>query len=271
MLKSKDHYSGRYDPSHSFYRKYLTAAPSASPQHATIHPSPSSNTTSANFLALPLDVTSKQSIDAAFDAALKKFSRVDVIVNNAGDGLAGCFEELSDEQIRQQMEVNYFGLIDVTIQTMREQTPSGGLIQQVTSIGAKGACRRSASTACPSGRSKGLRRRSARKSSRSGGSSSRASSPVDSGPIGAVARCTLPNGTRHMIVSMPRQNMKKRYGTQAGDPRKGARVMYEFAVMEDPPLRVVIGTDAYASIMEKIKQYEENYKKISNSTDVDDK
>jgi hypothetical protein len=63
-------------------------------------------------------------------------------------------------------------------------------------------------------------------------------------------------------------------GTQAGDPRKGARVAYEFAVMEGPPLRVVIGTDAYASIMEKIKQYEENYKKfekISNSTDVDDK
>jgi NAD(P)-dependent dehydrogenase (short-subunit alcohol dehydrogenase family) len=118
-----------------------------------------SNTTSANFLALPLDVTSKQSIDAAFDAALNKLSRVDVIVNHAGYGLVGCFEELSDEQIRQQMEVNYFGLIDVTckvMQTMREQTPSGGLIPQVTSIGAKGACRRSVSTARPSRRSRGF-------------------------------------------------------------------------------------------------------------------
>jgi NADP-dependent 3-hydroxy acid dehydrogenase YdfG len=52
-----------------------------------------SNTTSANFLALPLDVTSKQSIDAA----LKKFSRVDVIANHAGYDLADCFKKLSDE------------------------------------------------------------------------------------------------------------------------------------------------------------------------------
>ena len=48
--------------------------------------------------------------------------------------------------------------------------------------------------------------------------------------------------------------------------------MYELAVMKDPPLRVVIGTDAYKAIMAKIESYGENYKKyeeISNSTDVD--
>ena len=66
--------------------------------------------------------------------------------------------------------------------------------------------------------------------------------------------------------------MGQRNGTQAGDPIKGAKAMYELAVMKDPPLRVVIGTDAYKAIMAKIEAYEENYKKyekISNSTDVE--
>ena len=96
-------------------------------------------TTSDNYLALRLDVTDKSSIKAAFDATLDKFGRVDVVVNNAGYGLAGCFEEYTDEQIRQQMEINFFGLLDVTreaMQVMRDrQQPQGGLIQQVTSIG----------------------------------------------------------------------------------------------------------------------------------------
>lgn len=69
-----------------------------------------------------------------------------------------------------------------------------------------------------------------------------------------------------------KSSMTKRNGTQAGDPKKGSQAMYELATMSDPPLRVVIGTDAYQGIMGKIKTYDENYKKyekLSNSTDVD--
>lgn len=92
-----------------------------------------------NFLAVDLDVTNKQSIDAAFDKALAQFKRVDVVVNNAGYGLSGAFETLSDQQLRTQMEVNLFGLLDVTrkaLEVMRDtNSPPGGLIQQVTSIG----------------------------------------------------------------------------------------------------------------------------------------
>ena len=94
--------------------------------------------TSDNFLAVDLDVTQQKSIHAAFEKAIKQFGRVDVVVNNAGYGLSGEFESLSDKQIRTQMEVNFFGLLDVTrvaLETMREQKPCGGLIQQVTSIG----------------------------------------------------------------------------------------------------------------------------------------
>jgi len=63
------------------------------------------NTTKDNFLALDLDVTEQKSIDNAFEKALSQFGRVDVVVNNAGYGLAGEFESLSEKQIRTQMEV----------------------------------------------------------------------------------------------------------------------------------------------------------------------
>lgn len=70
----------------------------------------------------------------------------------------------------------------------------------------------------------------------------------------------------------PKANAEKRHGTQAGDPAKGARAMYELAVMKDPPLRCVIGSDAYAVMETKLDTYGKNVKKfkeLSNSTDVE--
>lgn len=97
------------------------------------------NTSPQNFLAVDLDVTKRASIDNAFETALSLFKRIDVVVNNAGYGLSGPFETLSDRQARVQMDVNFFGLLDVTrkaLQVMREEnSPPGGLVQQVTSIG----------------------------------------------------------------------------------------------------------------------------------------
>lgn len=96
------------------------------------------NTKPENYLAVKLDVTVPEDIDSAFSAVLERFGRVDVVVNNAGYSLSGAFEELSDAQIKKQMDVNFFGLLAVTrkaMEVMREQKPCGGVIQQVTSIG----------------------------------------------------------------------------------------------------------------------------------------
>jgi NAD(P)-dependent dehydrogenase (short-subunit alcohol dehydrogenase family) len=99
------------------------------------------SSTADNLLLVDLDVTNIPSIDKAFEAALKKFGRVDVVVNNAGYGLSSEFESLAEEQIRKQMEVNFFGVLNVTrkaLAVMRdEQKPSGGVIQQITSIGGR--------------------------------------------------------------------------------------------------------------------------------------
>jgi len=70
-----------------------------------------------------------------------------------------------------------------------------------------------------------------------------------------------------------KKQMESRNGTQAGDPAKAAKVWYELAVMKDPPLRCVVGTDAYARLGKKLDNYKEGREKFkdwSNSTDVEE-
>ena len=87
-------------------------------------------------LAIELDVTDKPAVDAAVAQAHDHFGRLDVVVNNAGYGLFGTIEEVSEEQARAQIETNVFGALWVTkaaLPYLREQG-SGHLIQ-VSSIG----------------------------------------------------------------------------------------------------------------------------------------
>ena len=68
-----------------------------------------------------------------------------------------------------------------------------------------------------------------------------------------------------------RERMSKRHGTQGGDPLKGAKAIYELAVMKDPPARVALGSDAYQVVMSKIDDYSNIYTKfedVSRSTDI---
>jgi len=229
-----------------------------------------------NFLAIDLDVTSQSAIDKAFASAVDKFGRVDVVVNNAGYGLGGPFETLSEKQIRQQMEINFFGLLNVTrtaMKLMREKK-TGGVIQQITSIGGQRGTP-SFSIYCAS------------KWAVEGFTES--ISKEVKPEWGIKFTCIEPGGFRtdwsgrsmdFGDISVPEydhMDAKKaagsRHGKQPGDPAKAAKAMYELAVMEDPPLRCVLGTDAYKGITGKLKTYQENvekFEKLSNSTDVDE-
>ncbi|KIW08558.1 uncharacterized protein PV09_00523 [Verruconis gallopava] len=234
------------------------------------------NANDKNLLLVDLDVTSLDSIDKAFEATLKKFGRIDVVCNNAGYGLCGEFESLSDKQIRTQMEVNFFGLLDVTrkaMQTMREQKPPGGVIQQVTSIGGQRGVPTFSIYCASKWAVEGF---------------TEAVSQEVKPEWGIKFTLIEPGGFRtdwagRSMAFAENKNpaydhidgkaaMAKRHGTQAGDPVKAGKVFYELAVMEDPPLRVVVGSDAYTALGNKLETYQANWKrfeKLSNSTDVD--
>ncbi|KIW34120.1 uncharacterized protein PV07_00916 [Cladophialophora immunda] len=234
------------------------------------------NATEKNFLPLVLDVTDQTSISNGFATALDKFARIDVVVNNAGYGLAGCFEEYDESQIRRQMEVNFFGLLDVTREALvamrTKNTPPGGVIQQVTSIGGQrgvaGFSLYCASKFAVEGFTECVNK--------------------EMKPEWNIKLTCLEPGsfrtdwTGRSMTFAPRltaydhidtkKSMDERHGKQAGDPDKGARVMYELAVMKDPPMRVAIGPDSYNLVMKKLQENGENFKKyehLSCSTDYD--
>ena len=89
-------------------------------------------------LVTKLDVTDETTIASAIKAALGAFGQIDVLVNNAGYGALGALEAASDEEIRRQLEVNFFGLIAVTravLPGMRAHR--SGVIVNVSSMGGR--------------------------------------------------------------------------------------------------------------------------------------
>jgi NAD(P)-dependent dehydrogenase (short-subunit alcohol dehydrogenase family) len=85
-----------------------------------------------------LDVTDKTSIGKAVQAGIARFGQIDVLVNNAGFGAIGALEAASEEVIRQQFEVNFFGLIEVTkaiLPGMRAHRT--GTIINISSVGGR--------------------------------------------------------------------------------------------------------------------------------------
>ena len=91
---------------------------------------------SDNFLPLEMDLVDEKSVKNAIEAAVSHFKTIDVLVNNAGYGLLGALEELTDAESRKNFEVNVFGLLNVIRNTMPYmRAASSGHIFNISSVG----------------------------------------------------------------------------------------------------------------------------------------
>src|SRR4051795_4943285 len=212
---------------------------------------------SDNLLTVKLDVTRRGDAEAAVKAAVERFGRIDVLVNNAGTFEAGFFEELTPEQIERQLATNLFGQMHVTravLPVMRSQR-SGHVITISSTAGlASGAEFTSAYAAAKfaiEGWMEALR--------------------VEVAPFGIHTTVVNPGffrtellseqSTRYAEPTVADYNerhaallatWKATHGRQAGDPAKLAKALLTIAGQEPPPRRFLAGADAIATAEQKV-------------------
>ncbi|MBV9847262.1 MAG: SDR family oxidoreductase [Kutzneria sp.] len=192
-------------------------------------------------LPLALDVTHRDEVFAAVDRAHGHFGRIDVVVNNAGYGLFGAVEEVTEQQVRAQLETNFFGALWVTqaaLPYLRAQRV--GHIVQVSSIGGVitipnlGAYH--ASKWALEGLSESLSQEVA-----GFGINVTLVEPggyeTDWGGSSAASAETLP------VYDDVRSEIAKMWaGLPQGDPEATAPAILKIVDAEEPPLRVILGT-----------------------------
>jgi NAD(P)-dependent dehydrogenase (short-subunit alcohol dehydrogenase family) len=229
-------------------------------------------------LALPLDVTDAKSIEAAVKAGLKHFGQIDVLVNNAGYGQLGAFEQLSDGAIYKQFATNVFGAFSVTravLPSMRAQR--SGRVITISSIagliGFDGSSIYCAAKFAVCGWSESLTHELSR--------------------FGIKATSVEPgyfrtdfldqSSVRHDDISIPdyaesAEQRKAHLGgvnhQQAGDPKKFGKAIVKLAEMAEPPTHFVAGSDAYDVVMARVARDNADaqaLKQLSHSTDITDK
>lgn len=221
-----------------------------------------------------LDVTDGASARAAVAEARSAFGRVDVVVNNAGAIKANSIEDLSEEDFRRQIEVNFFGVYNVTravLPVMRAQRD--GHIIQISSIGGRRG-------------SPGLGAYQSAKWAVGGFSEVLAR---EVGPLGIRVTCVEPGGMRTDMfgLSMLADPLSPDYegtvgtgvrttfgdpGRARSDPARVAQAILRLAGEAQPPVHLLLGSDAVAvaaAAAEHRAQEDARWRALSVSTDFD--
>ncbi|WP_326949682.1 oxidoreductase [Amycolatopsis sp. NBC_00348] len=197
-----------------------------------------------------LDVTDAGQVDAAVKTALETFGRIDVVVNNAGNGSVGAVEELTMAELRGLMEVMFFGAVEVTKAVVPHLRAQGsGTVVQISSMGGQlsmpGFGAYCAAKFALEGLSEALAAEVAPFGVRVlivepgafrtefGGDRMHRSRTID-------AYAVSTSGTRGAVEGMD--------GTQPGDPAKAAAAIVRAVASEDAPLRLALGADAVEAI-----------------------
>jgi NAD(P)-dependent dehydrogenase (short-subunit alcohol dehydrogenase family) len=211
-----------------------------------------------NLLVTKLDITNPDDARATVQAALDRFGRIDVLINNAGNFFAGYFEEIAAEQMRQQFETNLFGPMNVTravLPVLRRQR-AGHVITLSSSAGLIGqefCVAYAASKFAVEGWMESLRYDLEPYDIRT--------TVVEPGffrtELLVDASTTWPEPTIEDYAERTTATIaawKSMNGQQTGDPAKLARALLTIADQDQPPLRFVAGADAIAGVETKAKE-----------------
>lgn len=195
-------------------------------------------------LALPLDVTNATAAKEAVNKAVAHFGQLDAVFNNAGYGHVGAIEELSEEEIRQQVEVDFFGVVNVTraaLPHMRKQR-SGHFVQMSSLNGVEplpGGAFYTAAKFAVRGFSESLAGEI--------GHLGIKVTVVEPAPFrtrflsNESARWSRPMDDYDASVGQVRRRLKQMDGKQPGDPARAAQAIIEVVEAENPPLRLPLG------------------------------
>ncbi|SAK92157.1 short-chain dehydrogenase/reductase SDR [Caballeronia temeraria] len=225
-------------------------------------------------LTFALDVTNEAQAKAAVEAAVDKFGRIDVLVNNAGFGLLAAVEESSDAEVRRIYETNVFGLLNVTravLPVMRKQR-SGHVINTSSIVGyqaAAGVGVYSSTKFAVEGITEALH--------------------AELKPLGIHATMIEPGFFRTDFLDASSLAVGKTIigdyeetsgrlrrlageinHNQPGDPARLATAMIRLVDAETPPLRLPLGTDTLKALAEKnayVTAETQTWKLLSASTD----
>jgi NAD(P)-dependent dehydrogenase (short-subunit alcohol dehydrogenase family) len=201
-----------------------------------------------SMLPVTLDVTRPEDARAAVATALAKFTRIDVLVNNAGNFFAGFFEELSPEQIRNQIDTLLFGPMNVTravLPVMRKQR-SGLLLTISSTAGIAGQMFCTAYAAAKFGIEGWME--SLTPEIASFGIRTMLVEPgffrtelltKDSTTYARPSIADYAERTKQTVAAWSSMD-----GKQTGDPAKLARALVKLVALEDPPTRFAAGADA---------------------------
>ena len=212
--------------------------------------------TSSDLLAVTLDVTSAADAQAAVRAAVDRFGRIDVLVNNAASFYAGYFEELTPDQMSQQIAASLIGPMNVTravLPVMRKQR-AGHVISISSSAGLSGFEFGTAYAASKFGLEGWME-----------------SLQAEVAPFGISTTIVNPGFFRTELLTEQSTNFaapsladyderrtrqlefwRAQNGQQTGDPAKLARALITIASQEPPPRRFIGGADAIGTAEQKV-------------------
>jgi NAD(P)-dependent dehydrogenase (short-subunit alcohol dehydrogenase family) len=222
-----------------------------------------------------LDVTDPQAAQAAVDTAVEAFGRLDVVVNNAGYANSGSVEDTPADDFRAQVDANFFGVVNVTraaLPVLREQ--GAGHVVQVSSVGGR--------VTTP-----GLSAYQSAKFAVGGFSEVLAKEVA---PLGVKVTVLEPGGMRtdwagssmavHPVspayeptVGAVNELRTTLMARAASDPAKVADVVLKLVELDEPPVRLLLGSDAvrFAGQTERTRaESDAKWRELSESTDYDD-